>query len=81
MNGAIQQFSTFVRLYPDVVRPAAAALTCLFVAIGAGWAERRRMNRSQLDAVGFMPWTSISVLALFTALACAAFAGKDWLAG
>lgn len=43
----------------------------------AGWAilaDRRRMKRTNLDRVGFMPWTSISVLALVIAAFAASLA-------
>jgi hypothetical protein len=34
----------------------------------AAFAERRRTRRHDLDAVGFMPWPLISLLATFIAL-------------
>lgn len=81
MDSTVQKFAMFVRLYPDVVRPAAGAVACLSIAIAAGWAERRRLKRRKLDSVGFMPWTTISVVSLFIGLACVVLAGRYWLAG
>ena len=42
---------------------AELAVGAIAVAIIAWWGERRRMRRSNPDAVGFMPWASVFVLA------------------
>lgn len=42
----------------------------------ATWGDRRRANRKDLDAVGFMPWSLILILAMIIAAVCAAFALK-----
>lgn len=42
-------------------------LLAVAVAIVAWLGERRRMNRSDPDAVGFMPWRTIAFFALFAA--------------
>lgn len=58
----------------------AAALVALLLAI-IGWlGDRRRMRRSNPDAVGFMPWRTISFWA--TIFACVFFmlAAHGWLA-
>lgn len=44
------------------------------LALLANWAERRRARRTNLDAVGFMPWPLIMILSLLAAAVCAAFA-------
>ena len=36
--------------------------------------DRRRARRTNLDAVGFMPWPLIMILAMLIAAICAAFA-------
>ncbi len=41
------------------------------VAVGAGFGEHRRRKRRDFDAVGFMPWALIQVLALFAAVGAA----------
>lgn len=41
------------------------------VAVGAGLGERRRRRRRDFDAVGFMPWELVQVLALFAAVGAA----------
>lgn len=33
------------------------------VAVAAGYADKRRQSRREIEAVGFMPWTTITVLA------------------
>jgi hypothetical protein len=53
---------------------AAALLVAL--AAGAGWAERRRAARANLDRPGVMPWHLIQILAFILALAAAALALK-----
>jgi hypothetical protein len=51
-------------------------VTALAVAGLATWGDRRRANRKDLDAVGFMPWPLILVIAMILAAVCAAFALK-----
>jgi len=50
---------------------AAIALAIALVAI---FADRRRHRRDDPDRVGFMPWALVQVIALMTALLCAALA-------
>lgn len=45
------------------------------------WGERRRRKRVNLDAVGFMPWTTISFWASFAALMLFVAGLKGWLTG
>lgn len=51
------------------------------VAVLAWWGDRRRIRRSDPDAVGFMPWTSIFFIALFVACVSLGIGGREWLAG
>lgn len=53
---------------------AQVALVALVIAIASGVADRMRLKRANLDAVGFMPWTAISALSLLVAVLCAAIA-------
>ena len=43
--------------------------------------ERRRLRRKHIDAVGWMPWTTLSVLATFAGLSLLAMAAMGWLRG
>lgn len=40
----------------------------------SAWADRRRARRTNLDAVGFMPWPLIMILSVIVAAVCAAIA-------
>jgi len=40
----------------------------------SAWADRRRANRKNLDAVGFMPWPLIMILAMIASAVFAAVA-------
>lgn len=42
---------------------AIASAIAAVIAIGAGFADRRRSKRSDINRVGFMPWTTIMVIA------------------
>lgn len=53
---------------------AAAVLAAL-----AWLADRRRMRRTDLDRVGFMPWTAIFFWAFLAAIVCLGIAGREWL--
>lgn len=55
-------------LYADWLPAAELGVAALTVALFAWWGERRRMRRADPDAVGFMPWGTVFVLALFTVL-------------
>lgn len=44
--------------------------TLTAVAVFAGWRERRRNGRVNMDAVGLMPWTTIQILALIGLALC-----------
>ena len=47
----------------------------------AAWlADSRRMRRSDPDAVGFMPWTSVFFFSLLAAVLLLGLAARAWLA-
>lgn len=51
------------------------------IAAVATLADRRRVRRTNLDAVGFMPWTPIFFVALLTACVALGLAARAWFAG
>lgn len=55
-------------LYADWLPAAELGIAALVIATVALWAERRRMRRSDPDAVGYVPWGTVFVLALFGVL-------------
>ena len=59
---------------------ASAGALALVVALTAIWAERRRMLRVNLDAVGFMPWTVIYLIAFLAACVFLGLAAREWFA-
>jgi hypothetical protein len=54
-----------------------ATLGALLVALGTGVAEWLRTRRRNLDRVGWMPWTTIQILALFATAILAVLALKS----
>ena len=64
------EFRGHIRSMQDYLWPEVAALVLL--AIIAGFGEHRRRRRRDFDAVGFMPWALVQVLALIGAL-CVVF--------
>jgi len=53
----------------------------LAVSVLALLGERRRKRRKHIDAVGWMPWTTLSVLTTFAGLSLLAVAASGWLKG
>jgi hypothetical protein len=60
---------------------AAAGALALLVALTAWLGDRRRMRRSDPDAVGFMPWTSVFFWAVLVALVLLGLAIQQWRGG
>ena len=56
------------------------SLVGIAVAAIAGVADHRRMKRNDFDRVGFMPWTTVQMFALFGA-AIAGFIALKQLTG
>ncbi len=55
------------------------ALLLLSVLSAVG--ERRRLRRKRIDAVGWMPWSTLSVLTAFAGISLLAVAVMGWLKG
>lgn len=58
-----------------------AAMLATILAAIAWFAERRRLRRSNLDRVGWVPWTTLFFFALFAAVILLALALKTGVAG
>lgn len=66
----------------DQTRILAIAGTVSLALAAIGWAaDRRRMHRTDPDAVGFMPWTAVFLMALLFACVLLGLAARQWLAG
>ena len=71
----------FLLFASDATLAGLAGGTLLLIALWAAVAERRRLRRRRIDAVGFMPWTTVSFLSFFPGVVLLALAVKGWLAG
>lgn len=56
-------------------------LVAALIALVATIADRRRLRRTDPDAVGFMPWTALFFVALMIACVALGLAARGWLAG
>ena len=45
------------------------------------WRDRKRRQRSEIDAVGLMPWRDIAALSCFAGLVMLAMAVMGWIRG
>jgi len=61
---------------PELGGWAIAAITAVCVAAISSFANHRRQNRRDIEKVGFMPWTSITMAALLVAIVAAGLALK-----
>jgi hypothetical protein len=59
----------------------AGGLLAVALAAVAWLGDRRRIRRTDPDAVGFMPWTLVFLLSLVVACVLLGLAGREWLAG
>ena len=71
----------FLLFASDATLLGLAAGVLLLVAAYAGFAERRRVRRKAIDAVGWVPWLTVFFLAFFPGVILLALAVKGWLAG
>lgn len=58
---------------------AGPGLAALAIAVLAWLADRRRVRRHDLDAVGFMPWTGVFFVALLLAVLLLGLAARSLL--
>ena len=71
----------FLLFASDATLVGLAGAASLVVAAVALLGERRRLRRKHIDAVGWMPWTTVSVLATFAGFSLLAMAVTGWLGG
>lgn len=71
----------FLLFASDATLLGLAGLTLILIAMLAWLGERRRVQRSHIDAVGWMPWTTLSVFAFFAGAVFLAMAAVGWLKG
>lgn len=71
----------FLLFASDASLFALGGATLLVVALLAMRGERRRLRRTQIDAVGWVPWTTLFFLCFFPGAILLALAAKGWLAG
>lgn len=55
----------------------AGGILLLFAALTI-WAERRRVKRDHIDAVGWVPWTKLFFVAMLIGVTLVMFAAKGW---
>jgi hypothetical protein len=63
----------------ETMRAIALSAGCL--ALLAWFGDRRRIRRRDLDAVGWVPWTSVFFGSLMIAVIALGLAARDWMAG
>jgi hypothetical protein len=72
----MRRMPTFSALYlSDHLWTGVALLSGVLVAVSS-LADRRRNRRRNIDAVGFMPWTAITVMSVLATVVAAALALK-----
>jgi hypothetical protein len=71
----------FLLFASDATLVGLAGGISLLIAAIALLGERRRLRRKHIDAVGWMPWTTLSVLATFAGLVLLAVAVSGWIRG
>ena len=71
----------FLLFASDATVAALAGGLLLLLAVVSALAERRRLRRQRIDAVGFMPWTAVFFLAFFPGVTLLALGVMGWLGG
>jgi hypothetical protein len=71
----------FLLFASDATLAMIGGAVLLGLAVLSGVAERRRLRRSRIDAVGFMPWTAVFFLAFFPGVTLLGLGVIGWLGG
>ncbi len=69
----------FLLFASDATLAALAGSLLLLIAVASAVAERRRLRRKRIDAVGCMPWTAVFFLAFFPGVTLLALGVMGWL--
>jgi hypothetical protein len=67
-----------LRFASDATWTAIAGAVVLAFAALTLWAERRRVKRRHIDAVGWVPWTKLFFAAMLVGITLLVFAAKGW---
>lgn len=67
-----------LRFASDATYAAIGGGALLLIALVALWAERRRVKRTRIDAVGWMPWTRVFFFSLLFGISLLMMAVKGW---
>ncbi|MXO58615.1 hypothetical protein GRI89_03545 [Altererythrobacter salegens] len=71
----------FIRFASDATIFAMWGGGLLLLSLVAFLGDRRRMKRTSIDAVGWVPWRDLSALTLFAGMVLMAVAVSGWMGG
>lgn len=71
----------FLLFASDATLIGIVGLALLLISLAAWLGERKRHRRQAIDAVGWMPWTTLSVLTAFCGTLLLAIAAMGWIRG
>lgn len=71
----------FLIFASDATLIGMGGLALVLLSLGALMGERRRRRRRSIDAVGWMPWGTLSVATFFVGLLLLIMAAMGWIRG
>jgi len=71
----------FLLFASDATLLGIAGAVLLLLAFRAALGDRKRKRRRAIDAVGWVPWTTISFIAFFAGAVMLAMAAMGWIKG
>ena len=71
----------FLLFASDATLLGLAGAGLLLLSVGTVLGDRRRARRKHVDAVGWVPWATLSVVTAFVGLSLLAMAAMGWLRG